>query len=270
MTPEEARLYLGISPYEDLDCDKIAECYRLKASMYSLDRFQLGSQEYIEARKMLTNIKEACDLLLSSLSSQQAKTKNDSQPINITLVAAVAVIVIMFLCLILGSSSQKENASSQVSIPANIASNYQSDYSSLVARVMPSMILIQTDKGNGSGFFVSPNGDIITNNHVIEDAEYITVTTQDGQNVSALVKNYDAQRDMALLKVNTSYALPYLRISSTFPKQGERIISIGNPKGLQGTVSDGIISAYRTDGNNNLWVQFTAPVSQGSSRRGIA
>lgn len=222
MTPEEAYLYLGISPYDDLDCDKIAECYRLKASMYSLDRFQLGSQEYIEARKMLANIKGACDLLLSSVGSQQATAKTESQNINIPLVIAV-IVVFMFLCFMFQSSGQQENISSQVSIPAhNITSNYQSDYSSLVARVMPSMILIKTDKGNGSGFFVSPNGDILTNNHVIENAEYITVTTQDGQNVSALVKDYDAQRDMALLKVNTSYALPYLRISSIFSQAGRK------------------------------------------------
>ena len=112
---------------------------------------------------------------------------------------------------------------------------------------------------------MSPNGDILTNYHVIDGAEYITITAQDGQNFSALVKDFDVARDIALLKVNTYYVAPYLGISREFPKTGERIISIGNPKGFQGTVSDGIVSAYRQDGNNNLWMQFTAPVSPGSS-----
>lgn len=66
------------------------------------------------------------------------------------------------------------------------------------------------------------------------------------------------------MKVNTSYALPYLKISKVLPKQGEAVIAIGNPQKLKGTVSNGIVSAIR-EFDNNIWVQFTAPISRGSS-----
>ena len=82
--------------------------------------------------------------------------------------------------------------------------------------------------------------------------------------MNASVKDYDSERDIALLVISTGNATPFLRISNEMPRQGEAVIAIGNPRGLSGTVSNGIISAFR-EMNNNTWVQFTAPVSPGSS-----
>lgn len=136
------------------------------------------------------------------------------------------------------------------------------DYADLVERVMPSIVLIETNSARGSGFFVSNNGDILTNYHVIRGAHSIRVTTQTGSPVNALVKDYDPDKDIALLAISSTKSTPALKISTTLPRQGEAVIAIGNPKGLQGTVSNGIVSAFR---DNNTWVQFTAPISPGSS-----
>lgn len=136
------------------------------------------------------------------------------------------------------------------------------NYAELAEKVMPSMVRINTDKGTGSGFFVSNKGDILTNYHVIENAENIIVIPSNSSPIYALVKDYDKQKDIALLVVNLPGLTPFLKISSKLPKQGEAIMAVGNPKGLEGTVSNGIISAFR---ENNTWIQFTAPISPGSS-----
>lgn len=136
------------------------------------------------------------------------------------------------------------------------------DYADLVERVMPSMLMIQTETTTGSGFFVSTEGDILTNFHVIREAGNIAVTLHNGGILKATLKDYDSTRDMALLKVNAPRPVKYLKISGNLPRQGEEVIAISNPRGLSGTVTNGIVSAFR---DNNSWVQFTAPVSPGSS-----
>ena len=142
--------------------------------------------------------------------------------------------------------------------------NNITDYADLVERVMPAIVRINTERSTGSGFFVSANGDILTNYHVIENAGNIRVVPQNGISLNASVKDYDSERDIALLVISTGNSTPFLRISTEMPRQGEAVIAIGNPRGLSGTVSNGIISAFR-EMNNNTWVQFTAPVSPGSS-----
>ena len=288
MTREEACLYLGLSPDEELDFYRIENSYNVKASMYDLSRFEPDTPEYREAKKMLDNIEKAFDFLLANYAERNASEDYAGlvgTHIRLTAKHVVALcigLLILVVVFVLCMGNKREvpqtlhagKASGYVAIELPVAeeieirshNNNDTGYVALVERVMPSTVLIQTGPERlGSGFLVSPNGDILTNWHVIDGAEYITVTTQDGQNVGALAKGYDAQRDMALLKVNTSYSLPYLSISGEYPRQGERIIAIGNPRGFQGTVSDGIVSAYRQDGSNNFWMQFTAPVSPGSS-----
>ena len=136
------------------------------------------------------------------------------------------------------------------------------NYADLVELVLPSIVRVNTDRGAGSGFFVSNQGEVLTNYHVIQGAQEIVVTPNKGKPAYAMVKDIDADRDMALLVIPRSGTTPYLKISSVLPRQGEAIMAVGNPQGLEGTVSNGIVSAFR---ENNTWVQFTAPISQGSS-----
>ena len=288
MTPDEACLYLGISPEdEDLDIDKIERNYNSRMSIYDPIRFAPGTPEYEEAGRMRANIEQAYEYLIEAYydiygHEEEETVPETPQPVstkprsNIILKLALAMTTITALTLgyFLYTShdvpkndhdyarvlEELEQLRAKTDIPA--VQSIAPDYSDLVERVMPSIVMIKTDTGTGSGFFVSANGDILTNWHVIRDAGYITVTPQNGKILTASLKDYDAQRDMALLTIEASYPVKFLTISPRLPRQGEAVIAIGNPKGLSGTVSNGIVSAFR---ENNTWVQFTAPISPGSS-----
>ena len=285
MTPEEACEYLGISlDDEELDINKLEKNYIAKLS-------ECGDNAEKKAK-----IEEACNILIELYDELYGETKgNNEDKRHESMMIKLAVLMAGMFLLFFGgityffykihvdaTASKNEVVSSkeyesikreleairskqeEMPAPQVVINNTPTDYTALVERVMPSMVFVETSNGSGSGFIVSPNGDILTNYHVIKNGEYVVVTTNSGQNISALVKDYDAQRDMALLKVDTSYALPFLRISDTLPKQGEAVIAIGSPIGLSGTVSSGIVSSIR-EADDNLWVQFTAPISHGSS-----
>ena len=117
----------------------------------------------------------------------------------------------------------------------------------------------------GSGFFIRPNY-IATNYHVIEDATaaYIKLvgkqTTYRVENIAAT----DPERDLAILKVSNTNSVVLPLANSDKVEIGETVYAVGNPKGLEGTVSNGIISSIRGTGNNK-WIQITAAVSPGSS-----
>ena len=95
----------------------------------------------------------------------------------------------------------------------------------------------------GSGFVISEDGFIVTNNHVVENASDIQVTFTDGEKIEAELIAFDAETDLALLKVNANN-LDYLEFGdSDTAKVGNWVMAIGNPHGLGGTVTAGIVSA---------------------------
>jgi serine protease Do len=121
----------------------------------------------------------------------------------------------------------------------------------------------------GSGFIVDPDGFIVTNNHVIEGAEEITVILQDGTRYTATLKGRDPKTDLALLKIEPSEKLPYVRFGdSDKAKVGDWVVAVGNPFGLGGSVSAGIISARGRDiqsGPYDDYLQIDAPINRGNS-----
>jgi serine protease Do len=121
----------------------------------------------------------------------------------------------------------------------------------------------------GSGFIVDPDGYIVTNNHVIEDAGEITVILHDGTRHTATLKGRDPKTDLALLKIETSEELPYVRFGdSDKAKVGDWVVAVGNPFGLGGSVSAGIISARGRDiqsGPYDDYLQIDAPINRGNS-----
>ena len=125
--------------------------------------------------------------------------------------------------------------------------------------------------GTGSGVIVSPDGFIITNNHVIEDATKIEVTTNDNIRYEAKLVGTDPYTDIAVLKIQTKKSLPYLYFgNSDNTKIGEWVLAIGNPFNLNSTVTAGIISAKSRDLNkldrrNQSFIQTDAAVNQGNS-----
>ena len=120
----------------------------------------------------------------------------------------------------------------------------------------------------GSGFFISADGYIVTNNHVVDHATDVTVTTIDGKTMPAKVIGTDAKTDLALLKVTEGGNYPFVNFASQSPRVGDWVIAVGNPFGLGGTVTAGIVSARGRDigsGPYDDFLQIDAPVNRGNS-----
>jgi hypothetical protein len=139
----------------------------------------------------------------------------------------------------------------------------------IVARAKPAVVQIITFDQNkeplktGTGFFVTGDGYLLTNNHVIAGGSYILAKTSSGAvyNFESVAVRSD-DPDVAILKFTTT-DVPHLQLgSSAEAVEGQKILVIGNPESLEGTVSDGIISAFRDD---RTYIQITAPISHGSS-----
>jgi serine protease Do len=121
----------------------------------------------------------------------------------------------------------------------------------------------------GSGVIVDPDGYVVTNNHVIEGADEITVTLDDGSHHTAELLGSDPKTDLALLKIETDGLLPYARFGdSDVARVGDWVIAIGNPFGLGGTATTGIVSARGRDiqsGPFDDFLQIDAPINRGNS-----
>jgi serine protease Do len=119
--------------------------------------------------------------------------------------------------------------------------------------------------GQGSGFFISADGYAVTNNHVVDHATTVTVTTDDGTIHTAKVIGTDARSDLALIKVDGGN-FPFVNFSDQAPRIGEWAVAVGNPFGLGGTVTAGIVSATGRDiGSANDYIQIDAPINRGNS-----
>ena len=118
----------------------------------------------------------------------------------------------------------------------------------------------------GSGFFVSSDGLLVTNYHVIKGAEYISVVRDDNTTLFVEgIASEDKNADLALLKVNVK-DVPFLPLGpDAAPKIGTKVYAIGNPVGLTNTLSDGLISGLRNDGDRLVAIQTSAAISHGSS-----
>jgi serine protease Do len=121
--------------------------------------------------------------------------------------------------------------------------------------------------GQGSGFFISADGYAVTNNHVVQSAETVTVTADDGKTYTAKVIGTDPRSDLALIKVDGT-SFPYVKLADALPRVGDWVLAVGNPFGLGGTVTAGIVSARGRDigaGPYDDFIQIDAPVNKGNS-----
>jgi serine protease Do len=122
--------------------------------------------------------------------------------------------------------------------------------------------------GQGSGFFISPDGYAVTNNHVVDNADKVEVTTDDGKVYQAKVIGTDKRTDLALIKVEGGSDFPFAKLAQAKPRIGDWVLAVGNPFGLGGTVTAGIISANGRDIGNGPYddfIQIDAPVNKGNS-----
>src|SRR5476651_462481 len=121
--------------------------------------------------------------------------------------------------------------------------------------------------GQGSGFFISGDGYAVTNNHVVDKAESVQVTADDGKVHTAKVIGADPRTDLALIKVEGG-PFSYVKLSDKSPRIGDWVLAVGNPFGLGGTVTAGIVSARGRDigaGPYDDFLQIDAPVNKGNS-----
>jgi serine protease Do len=122
--------------------------------------------------------------------------------------------------------------------------------------------------GQGSGFFISSDGYAVTNNHVVDGVDKVEVTTDAGKTYTAKVIGADARTDIALIKLEGGSDFPYVKFSADKPRIGDWVLAVGNPFGLGGTVTAGIVSASGRDigsGPYDDFIQIDAPVNKGNS-----
>lgn len=161
--------------------------------------------------------------------------------------------------------------------------------SDVASAVTPSVVVVTTEQivtdnyfwggqqvlsGAGSGVILTTDGYIVTNYHVVEGAQQITVTLHDDSTYTATVVGSDQQSDIALLKIEATGLTPAVLGDSDNVQVGEVVIAVGNPMGtLGGTVTDGIVSALNRDisveGNQMTLMQTSAAISPGNSGGGL-
>jgi serine protease Do len=136
-------------------------------------------------------------------------------------------------------------------------------------QMMPQAPQMAPMRGTASGFFISSDGYILTNNHVVQDAEKITVRTKDGRSLSARLIGRDPATDLAVIRVDGD-GFPFVSFEDRAkPRVGDWVVAVGNPFGLGGTATAGIVSALsrRNVGESNYvdYMQIDAPINRGNS-----
>jgi serine protease Do len=224
-------------------------------------------------------------------------------PVSTRLIAGLCLSAALASSGLLYLSQPSQAASGPISVP--VASS-QMSFAPLVAKVKPAVVQITSLSGGqavrqqipelegpfgdmlrhyfeqqgrtfstpqqralGSGFIVDPAGYIVTNNHVIDGAREVSVTLSDGTEHRARVIGRDDKTDVALIKIDAGHDLPYVAFgNSDEAREGDWVLAVGNPYGLGGTVTAGIISAHGRNINEGLYddfLQIDAPINPGNS-----
>ncbi len=160
-------------------------------------------------------------------------------------------------------AQQQENIQQELSL----IKSSQEDFSGIVQDVIKSVVTVSTFRSVGSGFLVNPSGFVVTNYHVIAGNEdNVLVLTYDRKRYPAEYLGGDEVRDLALLKIDGSFGSLDLADSDQL-QVGRKVIAIGNPLGLSSTVTEGIISALKRRGPNDLseYIQTDVSLNPGNS-----
>lgn len=157
----------------------------------------------------------------------------------------------------------QSNLEDQISL---IKAKTSSDFSGIIEDAVHSVVSIQTNVAQGTGFIITDDGYVVTNAHVLEDANYANAITAEQKKVSMALVGYSSNLDLALLKISGSYDSLKFADSDKI-NVGEKVIAIGNPYGLSFSVSEGIVSAvHRTAGGyGGKYIQTDAALNSGNS-----
>ncbi len=140
------------------------------------------------------------------------------------------------------------------------------DFSGIIEDVIKSVVTIRTDISQGTGFIINKNGYVVTNYHVMKDAQSAGIFTYDGNIHEVNFIGYNENLDIALLKIEGTYNSLTLADSDN-AQIGEKVIAIGNPLGIQFSVSEGIISNLHQEGPSGIkaYIQTDAALNPGNS-----
>ena len=140
------------------------------------------------------------------------------------------------------------------------------DFSGMIEDAIESVVTIRTDVSQGTGFIVKDQGYIVTNAHVLVGGHEINAITSDQEIIQASLVGFNTQLDIALLKISGNYQEIELADSEDV-QIGENVIAIGNPLGLQFSVTEGIVSAVDRPGSNGIeaYIQTDAALNPGNS-----
>lgn len=206
---------------------------------------------------------------------------------------AVALLVVMVVAFNAGKlfrtekniSAQNSSVESSVTKENQISENKQIDQnlsgqpmdppvaqkelsiSDIIRANRQSIVLVKTQTGIGSGFFINHQGYVVTNKHVVAQAERAEIKTIHGSvfRINQIVLE-DAEADLVIVSTDaTPQESKPVHLNAQLPDVGEKVVVIGNPLGLEQTVSDGIVSAVRRNQHAVEFIQVTAPVSPGNS-----
>ena len=188
------------------------------------------------------------------------------------------------LNLILSSEEQNQKSFNEISLSINEISNSlvqqqskfekeisylkssQGDFSGVVSEAIKGVVTVRTDKGIGSGFIIHPEGYIVTNYHVIANANRLAIINSEKEMMPAEVIGFNWVSDVAVIKIEGKH--PYLELAdSDNLKPGSKVIAIGNPLGLSFTVTEGIVSAVKRVGLNSKaeYIQTDVSLNPGNS-----
>ncbi len=140
------------------------------------------------------------------------------------------------------------------------------DFSGIAEDSIPSVVTIITEISQGTGFIITNQGYVVTNYHVMQNAQAATVITSDENDHTVSIIGFNSDLDIALLKISGTYDSLELGNSNSV-SVGEKVIAIGNPLGLQFSVSQGIVSAIHREGPNGMeaYIQTDAALNPGNS-----
>lgn len=188
------------------------------------------------------------------------------------------------LNLILSSEEQNQKSFNEISLSINEISNSlvqqqskfekeisylkssQGDFSGVVSEAIKGVVTVRTDKSIGSGFIIHPEGYIVTNYHVIANANRLAIINSEKEMMPAEVIGFNWVSDVAVIKIEGKH--PYLELAdSDNLKPGSKVIAIGNPLGLSFTVTEGIVSAVKRVGLNSKaeYIQTDVSLNPGNS-----
>ena len=216
--------------------------FMVASSLFMYMMFTKQTTDFNELNSKLTSLQTDTQTKLNDLSTTVLDTKN-------------------------GLTSLGSQIGSLDTELTKLKASASSDFSGIIGDAIKSVVTIKTDIAQGSGFVIASGGYVVTNQHVMEGANAATVITYDGKTHRVSLVGDDVTMDIALLKIDDTSYSPITLQDSNDVQIGEKVIAIGNPLGLQFSVSEGIVSAINRAGENKLndYIQTDASLNPGNS-----